>query len=65
MKWKRPLDPSGKFKSKRVLRLIGLGFGFCDFMQPDGILRALRILSLLQLKGQQLTVSNMQVLLTP
>lgn len=45
--WKRAQDPSdGKPK----------GFGFCEFDAAEGVLRALRLLSRLNIDGQELVV---------
>lgn len=47
--WKRVADPvSGKLK----------GFGFCDFQNPEGGLRALRLLSTFTIDDQQLLVKK-------
>lgn len=45
--WKRPQNPTnGTFK----------GFGFCEFETAEGVLRALRLLSKLNIDGQELMV---------
>eukprot|EP01114_Cavostelium_apophysatum_P011221 TRINITY_DN2542_c0_g1_i7.p1 TRINITY_DN2542_c0_g1~~TRINITY_DN2542_c0_g1_i7.p1 ORF type:complete len:517 (+),score=224.15 TRINITY_DN2542_c0_g1_i7:470-2020(+) len=45
--WKRPPDPvSGKFK----------GFGFCDYQNAEGVLRAIRVLDKLKIDGSELLV---------
>lgn len=45
--WKRPQDPtSGTLK----------GYGFCEFDSAEGILRAIRLLSKLNIDGQELMV---------
>ncbi|PKA67285.1 hypothetical protein AXF42_Ash004778 [Apostasia shenzhenica] len=46
--WKRPQDPSdGKLKE----------FGFCEFEAAEGVLRALRLLSKLNIDGQELMLN--------
>ncbi|WOH08356.1 hypothetical protein DCAR_0727795 [Daucus carota subsp. sativus] len=46
--WKRPQDPtSGALK----------GYGFCEFDSAEGILRAIRLLSKLNVDGQQLMLN--------
>lgn len=44
--WKRPQDPTGTLK----------GFGFCEFENAEGVLRALRLLNKLSVDGQELMV---------
>lgn len=48
--WKRAQDPSnGTLK----------GFGFCEFESAEGVLRALRLLSKLNIDGQELVVCSL------
>ncbi|KAL7091656.1 hypothetical protein ACP275_12G118800 [Erythranthe tilingii] len=45
--WKRPQDPTGTLK----------GFGFCEFENAEGVLRALRLLNKLSVDGQELMLN--------
>ena len=46
--WKRAQDPTDGSPK---------GFGFCEFEAAEGILRALRLLTKLNIDGQELVVS--------